>query len=125
MNKKKWIGFSGIILILFVFSIILWGYNHNIINGDYSKITIMKDGNVIEIIDDQKEVNLIVDQINNSPRSFHTEGGWKYDYLEHVILSFEGDEEKHLVGVPIKLGNVVTKYWEIETEFDFIKEMAN
>ena len=41
------------------------------------------------------------------------------------ILIFENDEEKVELEFVIPKGNILTKYWEIETEFQFEKEMES
>jgi hypothetical protein len=123
VTNKKWF----ILAILLVFLIILftmsWVYNYKIIDGNYDRLTITKMGETTHIITDKEEINKIINQINSSSRSFKLNSRFRYDYLPHGILIFENDKGTLEIGFVIPKGNILTKYWEIETEFEFGKDM--
>lgn len=119
MAKKKVVLstlFTSLLIILFA---IICAYNYKIIDGDFTSLTIKEMDGTTESITDIDEIHKIMHEINSSPRSFNPNSGFRYDYLPHGVLIFENAEEKFELGFVIPKGNVVTKYWEIETEFDF------
>lgn len=77
----------------------------------------------MDVIENKEEINKIISHINNSPRTFKPNWGFRYDNMPHAILIFENDKEKVSLGFVIPKGNALTKYWEIETNFEFIKDM--
>ena len=119
MVKKKIVSSTLFIFLLIILFTIIWGYNHKIIDGHYTRLTIKEMGGTTKSISDIEKINKIMDGINNSPRSFNPNRGFRYDYLPHGVLIFENAEEKFELGFVISKGNVVTKYWEIETGFEF------
>lgn len=119
MAKKKVVISTLFISLLIILFAIVWAYNHKIIDGDFTRLTIKEMDGTTESITDIDEINQIMRDINNSPRSFNPNSGFRYDYLPHVVLIFENAEGEFELGFVIPKGNVVTKYWEIETEFDF------
>lgn len=119
MAKKKVVLSALFISILIILFAIIWAYNYKIIDGDFTRLTIKEMGGTTETVTDINEIKKIMHDINNSPRSFNPNSGFRYDYLPHGMLIFENAEEKFELGFVIPKGNVVTKYWEIETEFDF------
>lgn len=119
MAKKKLVLSILSILLLSILFTIIWAYHHIIIDGHYTRLTIKEMGGTTKNVTDIDEINKIMDEINNSPRSFNPNRGFRYDYLPHGVLIFENAEEKFELGFVISKGNVVTKYWEIETEFEF------
>jgi len=108
----------SILLLILLFTII-WAYHHKIIDGYYTRLTIKEMDGTTKSISDIDEINKIMDDINNSPRSFNRNRGFRYDHLPHGVLIFENAEEKVEFGFVISKGNVVTKYLEIKTEFTF------
>jgi hypothetical protein len=102
---------------------LIWVYNNKIVDGNYDRLTITKMGETTDIITDKDEINNIISQINESPRKFNPNRGLRYDYLPHGILIFDNDKGKLEIGFVIPKGNILTKYWEIETEFEFGKDM--
>jgi hypothetical protein len=117
--KKKLFLSTLFIVILIILVTIIFAYNHKIIDGDYTRLTIKEMDGTTKSITDIAEIKKIMHDINNSPRSFNPNRGFRYDYLPHGVFIFENAEEKFELGFVILKGNVVTKYWEIETEFDF------
>ena len=117
-NKKPVLStlFSLLLIILFA---IIWAYHYKIIDGDYTRLTIKQMDGKTKTVTDINEINKIMHDINKSPRSFNPNSGFRYDYLPHGMLIFENAEEKFELGFVIPKGNVVTKYWEIKTEFEF------
>lgn len=119
MAKKKVFLSTLFISLLIILFTIIWAYNYKIIDGGFTSLTIKEMDGTTESITDIDEINKIIHDINNSPRSFNPNSGFRYDYLPHVVLIFENAEGEFELGFVIPKGNVVTKYWEIETEFDF------
>lgn len=119
MAKKKLVFSTLFIFLLIILFTIIWAYHHKIIDSHYTRLTIKEMGGTTKSVSDVDEINKIMDDINNSPRSFHPNRGFRYDYLPHGVLVFENAEEKVELAFVISKGNVVTKYWEIETEFEF------
>lgn len=119
MTKKYLVLSTVFIFLLVMLFTIIWAYHHKIIDGHYTRLTIKEMGGTTKSISDIDEINKIMDDINNSPRSFNPNNGFRYDYLPHGVLIFENAEEKIELGFVISKGNVVTKYWEIETGFEF------
>ena len=120
MRKKRWILLTSLILIL---SSVYGFYNYKIIKGEYDSLTITKMGKTTAIINDIDEINKIIELINKSPRKFNPNRGFRYDYLPHGLLIFESENERFEIGFVIPKGNTLTKYWEIETNFEFGKDM--
>lgn len=119
ITLKKWISYSALLIVFISLSATFWGYNHKIIDGDFDKLTVLSMEGIPEIIENQIEIDRIIYQINNSPRSFNPNLGFDYDYLPQSILIFENENEKIEVGFIITTGKVLTKYWEIETNLEF------
>ncbi|EDL64511.1 hypothetical protein [Bacillus sp. SG-1] len=118
----------GIAVILFTFFILvgfLYFLNGSkIIDGEYDKLTIMKVENVVYVIEDKDLINSVVRQINTSPRVFNADSpGFYHDTMYFGILIFEGNSEKKTLAFKIPDGNVITKYWEVETGFDFAEDV--
>ena len=101
---------------------LFWLYNYEIIGEHFDKLTVTSMGRNLVTIEDKTEIARIISEINQSPRSFQHDNGFTYDYLQMGILSFENDMEKLEIGFIIRNGNTVTKYWEIDTDFQFGKE---
>ncbi|MEH7444167.1 hypothetical protein V7201_17785 [Bacillus sp. JJ1122] len=121
MAKKKLV-FTTLSFFLFIILFtIIWAYHHKIIDGHYTRLTIKEMGGTTKSISDLDDINKIMDDINNNPRSFNPNNGFRYDYLPHGVLIFENAEEKVELRFVISKdkGNVITKYCEIETEFEF------
>lgn len=119
MKKTRYI----ILLIILLIAIGgIWSYNYKIVDGEYDKLTITVHGRTEQIITDKERINNIIKRINDSERVFKpNSSGLRYDYLSHGILTFENNNEEYQIGFVIPKGNVVTKYWEVETEFEFAK----
>jgi hypothetical protein len=123
-SKGKW--FVCITLLACIVSILtlIWFYNHKIIEGNYHKLTITKMGKTIDVIENKDEIDRLISQINNSPRTFNPNtSGFRYDYMPYGILIFENDKEEVKIGYIIPKGNALTKHWEIETNFEFGKDL--
>jgi hypothetical protein len=124
VRKKKWFVRTTLLAILVSLFTIAWFYHHKIIDGDYDKLTITKMGKTIAVIENKEEIDQIINKINHSPRTFNPNfSGFRYDYMPYGILIFENDREKLKVGFIIPKGNVLTKHWEIETHFQFGKDL--
>jgi hypothetical protein len=81
-------------------------------------------GKTTEVIENKDEIDKIISQINHSPRTFNPKiSGFRYDYMPYGILIFENDEEEVKIGFIIPNGNAITKHWEIETNFEFGKNV--
>lgn len=81
-------------------------------------------GKTTEVIVNKEEIGKIISQINNSPRTFNPNiSGLRYDYLPYGILIFENDREEVKIGFIIPKGNAITEHWEIETNFEFGKDV--
>jgi hypothetical protein len=124
VNKKKAFVCTTILTCLLSLFTLIWFHNHKIIVGNYHKLTITKMGKTTEVIVNKDEIDKIISQINNSPRTFHPNiSGLRYDYMPYGILIFENDKEEVKIGFIIPEGNAITKYWEIETNFEFGKDV--
>jgi hypothetical protein len=81
-------------------------------------------GKTTDVINNKDDIDKIITLINNSPRAFNPNwSGLHYDYMPYGNLIFENNNEKVIVGFIIPKGNAVTKYWEIETNFEFGKDV--
>jgi hypothetical protein len=102
-------------LVILVVSIAFWFYNSDIINDEYSKLTVMTGKETYDIKDKQK-LSEIINSINESPRKYYKKTDFGFDYTENVLLIFKkyNNEEEVLIFLP-KLGYVVTDYWIINT----------
>lgn len=124
MTKKTRSIFGIILLVILLMLVFLfWAFNHRIIEGSYDKVTITKMGETKSVITDKTEIENIMKTINDSTRTYNPQNGFRYDYVPHVFLLFESDNEEVIVEFIIPKGNVLTKYWEIKTEFEFGKDM--
>lgn len=124
VTNKKWFILTTLLICLITLSTLIWVNNHKIIDGNYNKITITNMGrNTTDVIENKEEINKIINHINDSPRTFNPNRGFRYDNIPHAILIFESDKEKVSLGFVIPKGNALTKYWEIETNFEFVKDM--
>ncbi|MFS0864738.1 hypothetical protein [Fredinandcohnia sp. 179-A 10B2 NHS] len=112
-----------ILVLLLILVALFWAFNHRIIEGSYDKVTITKLGESKSVITDKTEIENIMKTINDSPRTYNPQNGFRYDYVPHGFLQFENENEEVIVEFIIPKGNVLTKYWEIETEFEFGKDM--
>jgi hypothetical protein len=120
MAKRKMLIVLIFILVSVVLLIGVWAYQHKILSGNFDKLTISgMEGEIIQVIKDTDEIAKIVSKINESPRTFMYNDGFRYDHLPHGILTFENKTEKVQIGFILTNGNTVTKYWEIDTEFPF------
>jgi hypothetical protein len=124
VSKKKWFVRTTLLACLVSLFTLIWFYNHKIIDGDYHKLTITKMGKTTDVIVNKDEIDKIINQINTSPRTFNPNiSGFRYDYMPYGILIFENDKEKFKIGFIIPKGNVLTKHWEVETNFGFGKDL--
>jgi hypothetical protein len=123
LRIKKWIPITILSLTCLIGISGYWIYHYPIIEAGYNELTISKDGQIVYVIDDQEQIRKIIDKINTSPRSYHPQNGFRYDYLPHGVLIFKKGSEKKEVAFVMPKRNVVTKYWEIETGFDFGKDL--
>jgi hypothetical protein len=122
MSKRKWIYLTTIPICLVC--LLIWLYHFKIIDGNYDKLTITKMGETMAVIENKEEIDRIIDQINQSSRMFQPKfSGFRYDYMPYGILIFENDQEKVKIGFVLPKGNVLTQYWEIETNFDFSRDV--
>ncbi|MEH7883908.1 hypothetical protein V7654_06240 [Bacillus sp. JJ1609] len=121
MTKKKLVLSSLFVIFFIILFTIIWVYNAKMIDGPFTRLTIAKMGETTDVITDIAEINKIVHRINNSPRTLNPNNGFRYDYMSRGTLTFENDEEKVEVEFVLPKGNILTKYWEIETEFEFEK----
>lgn len=120
MAKRKMLVSLIIVLGAAVLLTSVWAYQHKILSGNFDKLTINgMDGTTIQIIEDTDEISKIVSKINESPRTFMYNDGFRYDHLPHGTLTFENKREKVQIGFILTNGNTVTKYWEIDTDFPF------
>ena len=119
--KKKLVLSSLFVIFFIILFTIIWVYNAKMIDGHFTRLTIAKMGETTDVITDINEINKIVHRINNSPRTLNPNNGFRYDYMSRGTLTFENDEEKVEVEFVLPKGNILTKYWEIETEFEFKK----
>jgi hypothetical protein len=124
MNKKKWFVLTTSIACLVGLLTLIWIYNHKMIDGNYHKLTITKMGQTTEVIENKAVIDQIISQINNSPRTFNPNfSGLRYDYMPHGMLTFENETGEVKIGFIIPKGNVITKHWEIKTNFEFGKDV--
>lgn len=120
MAKRKLLVALIFVLVSTALFTTYWTYHHKILSGDYEKLTISgMEGETIQIIKDPAEIAEIISDINDSPRNFKYDSGLTYDYLPHGIMTFENKTEKVQIGLLLKSGRTITKYWEIDTEFPF------
>ncbi|MBT2643240.1 hypothetical protein J7I80_13455 [Bacillus sp. ISL-41] len=120
MGKRKKLVTVIFVLVSVVLLTAYWAYHHNILSGNYDKLTVSgMEGSTILVIKDQDEIAKIISDINESPRTFQYNDGLTYDYLPVGILTFENETEKVQIGFILSTGNTITKYWEIHTEFPF------
>ncbi|WP_053368111.1 hypothetical protein [Bacillus sp. FJAT-27245] len=103
--------------------IVIAAYTYNIIEEDYDKLTITKMDKTIAVITNQNEIEKIIDRINDSPRKFLRKTGFTYDYLPYGFLIFENEKEKVEHAFYLFKGNTVIGYWDIDTKFEFAKEL--
>lgn len=81
-------------------------------------------GKTTMVIENKDEIDKIISQINNSPRIFNPNfSGFRYDYMPFGMLIFENDQEEVKIGFILPKGNVITKHWEIKTNFEFGKDV--
>lgn len=120
MAKRKKLVTVFLILVSVVLLTVYWAYQHNILSGEYDKLTITgMDGTTIQEINNRGEIAKIISDINESPRTFKYDNGLTYDYLPHGILTFENETEKVQIGFILTTGNTMTKHWEIHTGFPY------
>lgn len=103
--------------------IVIAAFNYNIIDADYDKLTITKMDKTSAVITEKAQIEEIIDRINSSPRKFLRRTGLTYDYLPHGFLVFENEKEKVEHVFYIFKGNTVIGYWDIDTEFEFAKDL--
>lgn len=121
VKKKKWFVYITLLFSLIGLVTFIWIKNYKIIDGNYNKLTISKMGTTTEVIINTVEIESIINKINNSPRKFHPNTLLHYDYVPHGLLIFQNEKEKVEIEFVIPKGNTLTKYWEIETDFEFGK----
>ncbi|WP_409272007.1 hypothetical protein V1499_20075 [Neobacillus sp. SCS-31] len=102
---------------------VIAAYHYNIIDGDYDKLTITKMDKTVAIITNKAAIEEIIDRINDSPRRFLRKTGFTYDYLPYGFLIFENEEEKVEHAFYLFKGNIVIGYWDIDTKFEFAKDL--
>jgi hypothetical protein len=73
---------------------VYWIYHYPIVEDHFDELMISKDGQIVYVIDDQEQIRKIIDKINTSPRSYHPQNGFRYDYLPHGVLIFKKGPEK-------------------------------
>lgn len=79
---------------------------------------------MVYVIEDKDLVNSVVRKINTSPRVFNADSpGFYHDTMYFGTLIFEGNAEKKTLAFKIPDGNVITKYCEVETGFDFAEDL--
>ena len=117
--KKKWFVYITILISLMSLVTFIWINNYKIIDGNYNKLTISKMGTTTDVIVNTAEIESIINKINDSPRKFHPNTYFHYDYVPHGLLIFQNDKETVEIAFIIPKGNTLTKYWEIETNFEF------
>ncbi|XXM73242.1 hypothetical protein ACQ0QQ_04915 [Lysinibacillus sphaericus] len=118
MKAKRWL-----VLVLFatvcLFGLsIYWIYHTPIVEGEFNELVISTPGQKVRVIEDKEQIRNIIEQINTRSRSWHPQNGFRYDYLPHGVLTFKKGSEKVELGMVLPKGNVVTKYWEVETGFE-------
>ena len=120
MAKRRKLITAFLILVTVVLLTAYWAYQHNILSGEYDKLTITgMEGKTIQVINDRDEIAKIISDINDSPRTFKYDNGFTYDYLPQGILTFENETEKVQIGFILTTGNTINKYWEIHTGFPY------
>lgn len=119
MDKRKMLLALAFLLLTTGSLIVYWADQHKIVSEDFDKLTITSMDNKIEIIEDKAQIARIISKINESPRSFRINDEFTYDYLPHGVLTFENETEKVQIGLIIKNGKTITKYWEIDTDLFF------
>lgn len=121
MGKKRLIVGILIFIIVTFCSTIIWMKNHNIIDDEFSKITIINNNEVVEITD-RERIKTIINKINNSPRDITLPifSGFRYDSVgEFGKLTFENENEVKEFVYILENGNIITKYFLIKTSFNF------
>ncbi|KPB03278.1 DUF2268 domain-containing protein [Bacillus sp. CHD6a] len=97
---------------------VLWFYNHKVINGDYSKLTIKMPNEGVAVIEEKERIEEIIHAINNSPRNFGTDKPW-HNY-ELASLIFENDRgESKAVHYFTENQNIKIRFGEIDTSLVF------
>ncbi|WP_409253822.1 hypothetical protein V1502_07955 [Bacillus sp. SCS-153A] len=113
-----------ILSICFILVVSLKLYEYRIIDEKYEKLTIIKTEHVVYVITDEEQVNAIVEQINTRPRSFIPfSERVQHEPMFFGTLIFEGNGKKKKLIFTMPKGNVKTKYWEIDTGFDFAADV--
>ncbi|WP_456279083.1 hypothetical protein [Bacillus sp. AK128] len=115
---------SVVFAIVIISLIFIWViFNNKIIEENkYDKVSITKSGEIIQVITNKDDIQRLISEINNSPRTLTLRKGFKYDYLPHGVVTFENQKEKIEVGIVYPIGNILTRYWDIKTEFDLESE---
>jgi hypothetical protein len=101
---------------------IIWVYKHPIIYGNFDKITVIEGNEKIQVITNTQKIEEIINQINHSNRdlSFPPSSGFRYDWVgEFGILKLENTSESLEILYVVPNGNVLTKYFDIDTNFKF------
>lgn len=120
MAKRKKLVTDIIVMMCVILLTVYWAYNYKVLSGNYNKLTVSgMEGKTILIIKDPDEIAKVIEDINESPRTFKYNTGLTYDYLPHGILTFENETEKVQIGFILPTGKTITKYWEVHTEFPF------
>jgi hypothetical protein len=122
LKKKKRIIITTLFVILCSSVVVIWLYNHRVISGNYNKITIIEASETIDVITDKQRIEDIISQINQSDRdlSLPPSSGFRYDWIgEFGILRLENTSETLELFYVVPNGNVLTKYWDIDTNFNF------
>ncbi|TYS67434.1 hypothetical protein FZC76_12635 [Sutcliffiella horikoshii] len=97
---------------------VLWFYNHKVIDGDYTKLTIKMPNEDVTVIDEKEKIRNIINSINNSPRNLGTEKPW-YNY-ELASLIFENDSgDSKAVHYMMENQNIKIRFGEINTDLVF------
>ncbi len=123
MDRKRKVLLVTTLCFLIASLTVVGVFNYRIIDKEYDKLTITKLDEVAFIIEDQEQINGIINQINTSPRKYNPQNGFRYDHTNLFgALTFEKGTEKKVIHFVIPNGHVLTKYWEIEANFEFAKD---
>ncbi|NLP50081.1 hypothetical protein [Bacillus sp. RO1] len=100
---------------------VLWFYNHEVIDGEYSKLTIKMPDEGVTVIEEKERLVEIINDINKSPRNFGTETPW-YNYeLASLIFENESGDSKALHYM-MENQNIKISFGEIDTNIVFEEE---
>jgi len=115
MNFKRFLSISGVIATSFII-FLLWFHNHDIVSGNYTKLTFEEEGKEF-VVKDEKLIQDFIEKVNQSPRSIGKEKGWSSRILGK--LTFEnGTKKEEILYLPPNR-KIYIKYGEAHPDFSF------